>query len=87
MAEVTIYTTQFCPYCVRAKRLLDSKQVSYDEIPVDTDSEQRQIMMERSQGHTVPQIFIDDQHVGGCDELYALEAAGQLDSRLGLNNT
>ncbi|TDY03816.1 glutaredoxin 3 [Thiohalophilus thiocyanatoxydans] len=87
MAEVTIYTTQFCPYCVRAKRLLDSKQVSYDEIPVDADSEQRQIMMERSQGHTVPQIFIDDQHVGGCDELYALEAAGQLDSRLGLNNT
>lgn len=86
MAEVTIYTTQFCPYCVRAKRLLDSKQVSYDEIPVDTDSEQRQIMMERSQGHTVPQIFIDDQHVGGCDELYALEAAGELDSRLGLNN-
>jgi len=86
MAEVTIYTTRFCPYCVRAKRLLDSKQVSYHEIPVDTDSEQRQIMMERSQAHTVPQIFIDEQPIGGCDELYELEAAGQLDSRLGLNN-
>lgn len=86
MADVTIYTTRFCPYCVRAKRLLDSKQVSYHEIPVDADKEQRQIMMERSQGHTVPQIFINDQHVGGCDELYALETAGKLDQQLGLNN-
>ncbi|MDY6799540.1 MAG: glutaredoxin 3 [Pseudomonadota bacterium] len=86
MADVTIYTTRFCPYCVRAKRLLDSKQVSYHEIPVDSDNEQRQIMMERSQGHTVPQIFINEEHVGGCDELYALEAAGQLDQRLGLSD-
>lgn len=86
MADVTIYTTRFCPYCVRAKRLLDSKQVSYHEIPVDTDNEQRQIMMQRSQRHTVPQIFIGDQHVGGCDELYDLEAAGKLDQQLGLSD-
>lgn len=86
MAEVTIYTTRFCPYCVRAKRLLDSKQVNYHEIPVDSDQEQRQIMMQRSQRHTVPQIFIDDQPIGGCDELYDLEAAGELDQRLGLSD-
>ena len=86
MPEVTMYTTRFCPYCVRAKRLLDSKQVSYEEIPVDSDDEQRQIMMQRSQRHTVPQIFIGDQHVGGCDDLYDLEAAGELNQRLGLTD-
>lgn len=85
MAEVTIYTTRFCPYCVRAKRLLDSKQVNYHEIPVDSDEEQRQIMMQRSQRHTVPQIFINDESIGGCDELYDLEAAGELNQRLGLS--
>jgi glutaredoxin 3 len=84
MADVTIYTTRFCPYCVRAKRLLDSKQVDYHEIPVDSDEEQRQIMMQRSQRHTVPQIFINDEPIGGCDELYDLEAAGELNPRLGL---
>lgn len=87
MAEVTIYTTKFCPYCVRAKMLLDSKAVSYKEIPVDSDDRQRDIMMERSGRHTVPQIFIDDYHVGGCDDLFDLEAAGELDGRLGLTDT
>jgi glutaredoxin 3 len=86
MPEVTIYTTRFCPYCVRAKRLLDSKHVSYQEIPVDSDNEQRQVMMQRSQRHTVPQIFIDDYHVGGCDDLFDLEAAGDLNQRLGLTD-
>jgi len=86
MPEVTIYTTRFCPYCVRAKMLLDSKHTRYQEIPVDSDPEQRQVMMQRSGRHTVPQIFIDDYHVGGCDDLFDLESAGELDSRLGLTD-
>lgn len=80
--DITIYTTRFCPYCVRAKALLNSKNVSYAEIAVDADNEQRQIMEQRSKQTSVPQIFFDDQHMGGCDELHALEAAGDLDARL-----
>lgn len=87
MTEVTIYTTKFCPYCIRAKMLLDSKAVGYKEIPVDGDARQRDIMIERSGRHTVPQIFIDDYHVGGCDDLFELEAAGELDDRLGLTES
>ena len=86
MTEVTIYTTQFCPYCVRAKMLLTSKAVDFKEIPVDHDAQQRQVMMTRSGQHTVPQIWIGEEHVGGCDELFALERAGELDSKLGANN-
>ncbi len=82
MMDVTIYTTRFCPYCVRAKALLDSKNVSYVEIAVDTDQEQRRIMEQRSRQTSVPQIFIGDQHIGGCDDLHALEAEGALDAKL-----
>ncbi len=82
--QVVIYTTRFCPYCVRAKALLDHKQVAFNEIPVDMDREKRQEMMEKSGRHTVPQIWIGEEHVGGCDELFMLERAGQLDGKLGL---
>lgn len=82
MSEVTIYTTQFCPYCVRAKQLLNTKNVHINEIAIDSDAEQRAIMEQRSGRTSVPQIFIDDFHVGGCDDLFALEAAGELDSKL-----
>ncbi|HUH36550.1 MAG TPA: glutaredoxin 3 [Spongiibacteraceae bacterium] len=82
MAEVVIYTTRFCPYCVRAKMLLDSKGVAYREIAVDGDAERRQEMRRLAGRNTVPQIWIGEQHVGGCDELWALERAGQLDTLL-----
>lgn len=83
-AQVVIYTTRFCPYCIRAKALLDSKQVTFDEIPVDEDMAKRREMMEKAGRHTVPQIWIGDEHVGGCDELYMLERAGRLDGMLGI---
>ena len=80
MLDVIIYTTGFCPFCYHAKKLLDSKGVAYDEIDVNKTSGARQEMMRRANGgHTVPQIFIGDRHVGGCDELYALEQQQQLD--------
>ena len=83
MARVEIYATMFCPFCYRAKKLLDSKGVSYDEIDVTMSPARRRDMTARAQGRTsVPQIFIDDQPIGGCDELYALETAGKLDSLL-----
>ncbi len=87
MAKVEIYTTAFCPYCVRAKRLLDRKGVSYVEIRVDHDTEQMRLMMERSRRRTVPQIFIDDRPVGGFDDIAALDAGGELDALLGLDST
>ena len=75
-----IYPPRRCPYCVRAKALLEAKGVAYEEIPVDGDPEGRRAMSERAGGRsTVPQIFIDGRHVGGCDELHALEARGELD--------
>jgi len=84
MAKVEIYTTMFCGYCDRAKRLLKQKGVDYIEIPVDTDADQRDRMLARAHGRrTVPQIFIDDVHVGGSDELHALDRAGKLDPMLG----
>jgi len=83
MAKVEIYTTMFCGYCDRAKRLLKQKGVDYIEIPVDTDADQRERMLARAGGRrTVPQIFIDDVHVGGSDELHALDRAGKLDPML-----
>ncbi|WP_210398245.1 glutaredoxin 3 [Motiliproteus sediminis] len=82
MARIEIYTTAYCPYCIRAKMLLTQKQASFDEIAVDGDAEKRRAMMARARRHTVPQIFIDDTHIGGCDELYALERSGQLDALL-----
>ena len=83
MAEVTIYTTMFCPFCFRAKKLLKEKGVAFEEIGVDFSAGKRQEMMARAGGrHTVPQIFIGDAHVGGCDELMALERTGELDPLL-----
>ena len=83
MANVTIYTTMLCPYCFRAKALLEDKGVAYDEIDVGMDADKRAEMEERANGgYTVPQIFINNQHVGGSDELAALDAAGKLDDLL-----
>ena len=85
MADVEIYSSMFCPFCHRAKKLLSSKGVQFTEIDVDMDAAKRKEMMERANGrHTVPQIFIDDVHVGGSDDLAALDAAGKLDPMLGL---
>ena len=81
-AKVEIYTRQYCGYCVRAKMLLDDKQVAYTEISIDGQPELRQHMIERSGGYTVPQIFINGQAVGGCTELFALEQQGRLDDLL-----
>lgn len=76
---VLMYTTAVCPYCVRAKQLLKARGVvEIEEIRVDLDPERRDEMMHRSRQRTVPQIFIGDVHVGGCDDLYALDAAGKL---------
>ncbi|SLN10206.1 glutaredoxin 3 [Oceanibacterium hippocampi] len=83
MPNVTIYTTMMCPYCFRAKKLLTQKGVKFDEIDVGTDPGLRREMTTRSNGgQTVPQIFIGKRHVGGCDELFALEARGELDAAL-----
>lgn len=80
--KVAMYATQWCPYCARAKQLLESKQANLEIIDVDRDPALRKEMMARSGRHTVPQIFIDDTHVGGCDDLHALEAKGGLDPLL-----
>jgi glutaredoxin 3 len=83
MKPVEIYTTPFCPYCVAAKRLLQKKGVTYEETDVSRDPALRQAMMRRAGGrHTVPQIFIGGQHVGGCDDLHALDHQGRLDPLL-----
>ena len=82
MAEVIVYTTSYCPYCVQAKRLLTRKGVPYTEIDVTEDAGLREKMMEDSGRRTVPQIFIAGQPIGGYDELYALESSGQLDRML-----
>lgn len=82
MADVVIYTTQVCPYCVRAKQLFKQKGVAYREIDVSHDAEERMALVQRTRQRTVPQIFINDAHVGGCDDLYALERAGKLDALL-----
>jgi glutaredoxin 3 len=76
---ITLYVTGWCPYCQRAKALLDSKQLAFNEIDVDEDPKLRQEMVARSGRRTVPQIFIGERHVGGCDDLYALESNGELD--------
>ncbi len=83
MPKVEIYTSLLCGYCYRAKRLLEKKGVDYTEYDLMAQPVRRREMMERSRGRTsVPQIFIDDRHVGGCDELYDLEARGSLDPLL-----
>jgi len=83
MPRIKIYTTPICPYCVRAKALLKKKGAPFDEVDVFMDADARQEMEDATNGaSTVPQIFIGEQHVGGCDELYALESRGQLDPLL-----
>lgn len=82
MKSVTMYTTRICPYCLMAKRLLGTKNVTVDEVRVDTDDARRVEMMQRSGRRTVPQIFIGDRHIGGFDDLAALDRAGQLDPLL-----
>ena len=80
---VVMYTTSWCPYCSRARRLLEAKNVAFEEIDIDSSPEKRAEMQNRSGRRTVPQIFIGDHHVGGSDDLHALEEAGKLDSLLG----
>jgi glutaredoxin 3 len=82
MAYIEVYTTATCPYCKRARRLLDRKGVVYHEIRVDRERHQLAVMMERSQRDTVPQIFIDNHHIGGYDDMAALDACGDLDPLL-----
>ena len=83
MAKIEVYSNLFCPFCYRAKKLLKLKEQQFDEIDVLTPPKRKAEMVERAGGRTsVPQIFIDGYHVGGCDELYALEADGKLDPLL-----
>lgn len=82
MSQVIVYTTAYCPYCVRAKQLLDRKSVQYTEVRVDIDDEKREEMIQRSRRFTVPQIFIGDFHVGGFDDMYLMDLEGQLDPLL-----
>jgi len=82
MPKITIYTTGYCPYCVRAKALLDRKGAKYEEINAE-DQAVREQMIEKAGGRkTVPQIFIGDLHVGGCDDLYELDRQGKLNGML-----
>ncbi|MFM7433002.1 MAG: glutaredoxin 3 [Gammaproteobacteria bacterium] len=82
MSKVVMYATAWCPYCTRARQLLERKNANLEIIDVDGNSALRQEMMTRSGRHTVPQIFIGDVHVGGCDDLHALDAQGGLDPLL-----
>lgn len=83
MSTVEIYTKGYCPYCTRAKALLSEKGAEYIEYPIDKQPELREKMIKRANGgYTVPQIFINDKHIGGCDDLYALERNDKLDPLL-----
>ena len=83
MSKVEIYTKGYCPYCHRAKSLLEQKGVTYQEYRVDMQPELRTEMIDRANGgYTVPQIFINDLHIGGCDDMYALESRNKLDNIL-----
>lgn len=82
MVDVLMYSTPWCPFCVRAKRLLTEKGVVFTDIDISGSGELRQEMIQRSGQRTVPQIWIGERHIGGCDDLYALERKGQLDSLL-----
>ena len=88
MANIEIYTSPFCGFCYRAKLLLNDKGVDYIEVDIISQPKRRSEMIERASGlQTVPQIFIDNQHIGGCDELYELEAKDKLDSILNVKET
>lgn len=82
MPIVQMYATAFCPYCVRARRLLQQKGVEFEEIRVDQNREEMRSMIQRSHRTTVPQIFIDERHIGGYDDMAALDRAGKLDPLL-----
>lgn len=82
MQRVTIYSSDFCPFCMRAKQLLTSKGVAFNEVRVDGQPEVRAAMAEKAGRTSVPQIWIGETHVGGCDDLHALERAGKLDALL-----
>ena len=83
MAKIVVYSSVHCPYCVKAKNLLKSKGVQFEEIDVTNDDQARQALVQRAGGlRTVPQIFIDEIHIGGCDDLYALDGKGELDPLL-----
>ncbi|KTD05446.1 glutaredoxin Grx [Legionella gratiana] len=83
MTEIIMYSTGYCPYCARAKALFQQKNTSFTDIRIDVHPELREEMVTKSGGRrTVPQIFIDGQHIGGCDDLYALDAQGKLDQLL-----
>ncbi len=85
MAQVEMYSTMFCPYCARARALLERKGVAFANIDINAHPERRDEMVRRAGGRTtVPQIFIDGEHIGGCDDMMALERAGKLDPKLGL---
>lgn len=82
MTQVTVYSSDYCPYCIRAKQLLASKGVAFEEIKVDGKPQVRAQMAQKAGRTSVPQIWIGGAHVGGCDDLYALERAGKLDALL-----
>ena len=87
MAEIEIYTRMFCPYCTRARALLRDKRVAFVDIDIEEEPERRAEMIRRAGGRTtVPQIFINGEHIGGCDDLVALERAGELDPKLRLSS-
>jgi glutaredoxin 3 len=79
-STITMYTTRFCPYCMRARQMLDDKNVAYTDLAVDNDPQLRTEMMQRSGQRTVPQIWVGEQHIGGFDDMYLLERQGQLDT-------
>lgn len=82
-ANVRMYSSSWCPYCIRAKQLLERKNIAFEEINVDGQPQLRSKMMQESGQRTVPQIWINEVHVGGCDDLFALERANRLDELLG----
>ena len=82
MSEVIVYSSDYCPYCVRAKQLLANKGVAFEEIKVDGKPQVRAAMAQKAGRTSVPQIWIGERHIGGCDDLFALERAGKLDAML-----
>ncbi|MBO8229350.1 glutaredoxin 3 [Prochlorococcus marinus str. MU1404] len=81
MSKVEIYTWQYCPFCIRAKSLLKKKNINFTEYKIDGDEDARSLMIERADGRrTLPQIFIDNEGIGGCDDLYTLENENKLDA-------
>ena len=85
MAKIEIYTAMACPFCRRAMKLLASKNITFEEIDVTSSAAERQTMRSRANGRTsVPQIFINDDHIGGCDDMFALDKAGRLDKLLSM---